>query len=41
MSKYNVGLKNILQEGLSELDFYGVLVYKFSRIVRKSIFRTI
>ena len=27
--KYNVGLKTLLSEGLSEPEFYGDLVYKF------------
>ena len=30
MSKYNVGLKTLLLQGLSEPVFYGDLVYKFS-----------
>ena len=29
ISKYNVGLKTLLSEGISELEFYGDLVYKF------------
>ena len=29
MPKYNVGLKALLLEGLSEPEFYGDLVYKF------------
>ena len=37
--KYNIGLKTILQQGISEPLFYGDLVYKFKRIVRKSNFR--
>ena len=28
MSKYNVGLKTLLLQGLSEPEFYGDLVYK-------------
>ena len=28
ISKYNVGLKTLLGEGLSEPEFYGDLVYK-------------
>ena len=31
--KYNVGLKTLLQQGISENIFYGDLVYKFKRIV--------
>ena len=34
ISKYNVGLKTLLGEGLSEPEFYGDLVYKF-KIGRK------
>ena len=33
MSKYNVGLKTLLLEGLSEPEFYGDLVYKFRKII--------
>ena len=36
--KYNIGLKTLLQQGISELIFYGDLVYKFKRIVGKSNF---
>ena len=38
MSKYNVGLKRLLQEGLSEPEFYGDLVYKFRQIIGKNDF---
>ena len=38
MSKYNVGLKRLLQEGLSEPEFYGDLVYKFRKIICKNDF---
>ena len=31
MSKYNVGLKTLLLQGLSEPEFYGDLVYKFRK----------
>ena len=31
--KYNIGLKALLQQGISEPIFYGDLVYKFKRIV--------
>ena len=34
MSKYNVGLKTLLQ-GLSEPEFNGDLVYKFRKIISK------
>ena len=33
--KYNMGLKTLLQQGISEPIFYGDLVYKFKRIVGK------
>ena len=42
VSKFNVGLKTLLQQGLSEPEFYGDLVYKFKKIVgrvRKIIVR--
>ena len=32
---YNVGLKTLLSEGLSEPEFYGDLVYKFKKRYRK------
>ena len=38
MSKYNVGLKTLLLQGLSEPEFYDDLVYKFRKIVGKMIF---
>ena len=31
VSKYNVGLKTPLHQGLSEPEFYGDLVYKFKK----------
>ena len=31
--KYNIGLKTLLQQGISEPIFYGNLVYKFKRLV--------
>ena len=31
--KYKIGLKTLLQQGISEPIFYGDLVYKFKRIV--------
>ena len=37
--KYNIGLKTLLQQGISEPICYGDLVYKFKRIVGKSNFR--
>ena len=33
--KYSVSLKNILQQGMSEPEFYGDLVYRFRKIVGK------
>ena len=31
MSKFNVGLKPLLHQGLSEPEFYGDLAYKFKK----------
>ena len=36
--KYNIGLKTLLQQGISEPIIYGDLVYKFKRIVGKPNF---
>ena len=36
--RYNIGLKTLLQQGISEPIFYGDLVYKFKRIVGISNF---
>ena len=36
--KYNIGLKTLLQQGISEPIFYGDLIYKFNRIVGKPNF---
>ena len=36
--KYNIGLKTLLQQGISKPIFYGDLVYKFKGIVGKSNF---
>ena len=33
--KYNIGLKTLLQQGISEPILYGDLVYKFKKIVGK------
>ena len=41
MSEYNVGLKTLLQQGLSEPEFYGVLVYIFRNKMVKMILLTI
>ena len=38
MSKYNVGLKALLLQGLSEPKFYGDLVYKLRKNVGKNDF---
>ena len=38
VSKYNVGLKTLAVQGLSEPEFYGDLVYKFRKIIGKMIF---
>ena len=37
--KHNIGLKTLLQQGISEYICYGDLVYKFKRIVGKPNFR--
>ena len=36
--KFNVGLKTLLHQGLSEPEFYGDLVYKFKKIVGRADF---
>ena len=36
VSKFNVGLKTLLHQGLSEPEFYGDLVYKFKKIVGRA-----
>ena len=38
VSKFNVGLKTLLHQGLSEPEFYGGLVFKFKRIVCRADF---
>ena len=38
ISKVNVGLNSLLHQGLSELEFYGDLVYKFKKIRRMTDF---
>ena len=38
VSKYNVGLKTLLLQGLSEPEFYGNLVYKFRKIIGENDF---
>ena len=39
ISKFKVGFKSLLRQGLSEPDFYGDLVYKLKRIVGSSYFQ--
>ena len=41
MSKYNVGLKTLLLQGLSEPEFYWDLVYKFRKKFGKNHFKKI
>ena len=38
VSKYNVGLKTLLLQGLSKPEIYGDLVYKFRKIIGKNDF---
>ena len=38
ISKFNVGLKTLLREGLSEQEFYGYLVYKFKKLIGRDDF---
>ena len=38
ISKYNVGLKTLLNEGLSEPELYGDLVYKFKKLIKRNDF---
>ena len=38
ISKFQVGLKSLLSQGLSEPDFYGDLVYKLKKIVGSNNF---
>ena len=38
VSKFNVGLKTLLHQGLSDPEFYGDLVYKFKKIVGRADF---
>ena len=38
VSIFNVGLKTILHQGLSEPEFYGVTIYKFKTIVSRADF---
>ena len=36
--EFNVGLKFVLYQGLSETEFYGGLVYKFKKIMGRTDF---
>ena len=36
VSNYNTGLRSLLQQGFSEHEFYGDLVYKFRKIGEKT-----
>ena len=38
VSKSNMGLKSLLKQGLSELEFYGEKVYKYKKIVGRNDF---
>ena len=38
MSKYNIGLKTLLPQGISEPECYGDFVYKFRKIIGKNGF---
>ena len=38
ISKFQVGLKSLLRQGLSEPDFYGDFVYKLKKIVGSNNF---
>ena len=38
VSKFNVGFKSLLHQGLSELEFYGDLVYRFKKIMGRTDF---
>ena len=38
VSKFKVGLKSFLQQGLSEPEFYGDLIYKLRKIVSRADF---
>ena len=38
ISKFNVGLKSLLHQGLSEPEFYGDLVYEFKKIMGRTDF---
>ena len=37
ISKFQIGLKSLLRQGLSKPEFYGDLVYKLKKIVGSNI----
>ena len=39
IEKYHVNLKKLLQHGISNLEFYGELVYKFKKIIENPNFK--
>ena len=41
VSKYNIGLKTLLLQGLSDPEFYGDLVYQFRKIIGKNDFSSV
>ena len=42
MSKFDVGVKTFLREGLSEPEIYGDLVYKIKKLIeRNDFFRSV
>ena len=36
--QFNVGLKTLLREGISEPEFYGDFVYKFKKLIGRNYF---
>ena len=38
ISKFQIGIKSLLHQGLSEPEFYGDLMYKLKKIVGSNIF---
>ena len=38
VSKYNTGFRSLLQQGLSEPEFYGDLLYTFRKIIGETEF---
>ena len=41
ISKFQIGLKSLLRQGLSEPEFYGELVYKLKKIVCSNNFSAV